>query len=114
MPRERGRRRDDCVACQADVPAGSCARQSVVYSMKCELCGEEYVVETSRALRLRFGEPHIDNHASRESMLRSQPDARMARNPVLRVRNVLAQTRIETERKVREAIETRKIESSIT
>ena len=44
-----------CHACHAGL-AGQCHSKNVVYGLECSLCGDRYIGETKRPLRLRYNE----------------------------------------------------------
>ena len=49
---------DDCAICSLMV-RGNCMGSGVIYLIRCQICGEEYIGETGRPLRLRMKE-HLD------------------------------------------------------
>ena len=49
-----------CRACDAGMKSGECIVKNVVYCMSCTECGELYVGETERPVRIRFAEHYRD------------------------------------------------------
>ena len=52
-----------CRACDAGMTNGDCILKNVVYSMSCTLCGDLYIGETERPVRVRFQEHYRDAKA---------------------------------------------------
>ena len=50
----------ECRACDAGMSHGMCVKKNVVYAMDCTVCGEEYVGETERPVRVRMTEHYRD------------------------------------------------------
>ena len=109
----RGRPPDDCISCQAGLAPGSCARRGVVYSMRCNLCGEEYVGETMQTVRQRFGEHHFQARNRKEEtpwgehMRKKHPGVTLDKAPVFGNCRIIADAPQATTRKIREAVEIR-------
>ena len=109
--RTRGKPRDDCISCRSGLQPKECEKREVVYSLQCDICQEEYVGETKRAIRARIGEHHFAarnrqaNTAWGEHM-KGHPEVEVGKKPVFKAK-VLASTRSSITRKVREAVEIR-------
>ena len=57
--RSRGRPKDDCVACLSWLKEHECDLENVVYLLTCDICGEQYIGETARKMRVRLSEHHF-------------------------------------------------------
>ena len=110
--RSRGKPRDDCITCRAGLSDRECDRTDTVYLMKCSLCDEHYVGETSRKLRERTAEHHFQarNRKSEtawgEHMKQVHPSATIGKAPIFNV-ELIATSRNDVTRKFREAVEIR-------
>ena len=62
LPCPSGNRR--CYSCHAGLK-NKCSTKNVVYELKCDQCGDTYIGETSRPVRLRYNE-HRRNGVNRE------------------------------------------------
>ena len=109
--RSRGKPRNDCISCQCGVSPDKCDQQGVVYSLKCNICGDEYVGESVRTIRARTSEHHLQARNRKkdtpwgEHMLK-HPEIQISKAPVF-TGSVIATLKSHTQRKVREAIEIR-------
>ena len=111
--RSRGKPRDDCISCQSGLQPTTCDAQGIVYSLKCQLCGAEYIGETKRTARSRIREHHAQarnntpNTPWGDHMRLNHAEVEIAKAPVFCNATILATTNREVTRKVREAIEIR-------
>ena len=112
-----GKPRDDCLSCQAGIRASDCDKRGVIYSLRCNFCGEEYIGESQRPLRTRLKEhqlqarnrtkytpwgEHMDKHRNEQ----------VEKKPVFAAK-ILAIEGDSNTRKAREAIEIRDKKPSI-
>ena len=110
--RPRGKPRDDCITCQCGINSEKCDERGVVYLLKCEICGDEYVGESARTVRARVGEHHFQARNRRKETawgehMCNHPDIKVNKTPIFSG-SILATVKGETKRKVREAIEIRR------
>ena len=109
--RGRGKPMDDCLSCQAGLSAHLCDRTGTVYSLTCNICGQEYVGESCRKLRERVKEHHGQARNRKRGTpwgdhFEQHPEVVIEKKPVF-VAKVISTSGTETARKFREAIEIR-------
>ena len=87
-------------------------QRGVVYQLLCKVCGEEYVGETARTPRARLGEHHFQaRNKTRQTawgdhMREKHPRVEVGKAPIFSAK-VLATVKMDTKRKIREAVEIR-------
>ena len=118
--KRRGRPMSACLTCRSGMPENLCDSANVIYSMQCVFCSAEYVGETLRTVRERFGEHHYQarhgtpgtpwgTHMKKfHSKISIKPDDIVFKNAT-----VLATETREARRKLREAIEIRDRKPSV-
>ena len=74
LPCSSGRKR--CYSCHAGLK-DRCGSKNVVYELTCDHCGEKYIGETSRPIRLRYNE-------HRRNCLNGEPDTPFGNHATLR------------------------------
>ena len=109
--RSRGRPKDDCISCLSGLKESECDLTNAVYLLTCNVCGEQYIGETARKLRLRLGEHHFQaRNRSKESPwgehMRQHQDVVINKKSVFTAA-VLAVVAHGVTRKFRESIEIR-------
>ena len=64
MAEKKGRGRSyECRACDAGFCDGRCIMKDVMYSMDFAVCGDMYIGETDRPVRVRFARHYRDSKA---------------------------------------------------
>ena len=72
----------DCIICHNNKEKGKCKQESVIYSIKCDECGDTYIGETSRNSLCRIKE-HMSayNNTTKDSVLVRHEAQKSHENP---------------------------------